>query len=129
MENLNRPVTVVEMGKVNKNLPLKRLLETNGFRAWFQPTSKEQIIPITVTLLQAIEKTKGSLIYFIQLIQKPKIVQKEKLQPNLILKTKIKNLIQYWQIKYSNVSEEIHYDQVKFFLEIQQWFKSQEICT
>lgn len=35
MENLNRPVTVVEMGKVNKNLPLKRLLETNGFRAWF----------------------------------------------------------------------------------------------
>lgn len=30
-ENLNSLITTAEMGKVSKALPLKKLLETNGF--------------------------------------------------------------------------------------------------
>ena len=52
IENLNRPITSMEIESVIKKLPIKKSLELNGFTDKFYQTFEEELMPVLFKLFQ-----------------------------------------------------------------------------
>ena len=56
MENLNRPITSIEVETVTKNLPTNKSPEPDGFTGNFYQKFREELTPILLKVFQKIEK-------------------------------------------------------------------------
>ena len=97
IENLNRPITSMEIETVIRNLPANKSPGTDGFIAEFYQKFREELTPILLKLFQKIaEKGKFPNSFYeatITLIQKPvkDATEKRKLQANITDEHRCKN--------------------------------------
>ena len=56
IENLNRPITSMEIETIIKNLPANKIPGPDGFTAEFYQKSREELTPIVLKLFQKIER-------------------------------------------------------------------------
>ena len=82
IENLNRPITSMEMETVIKNPPANKSPVAEGFIGEFYQNCREKLTPILLKLIQKIaEESKQPNLFCeatITLIPKPKMPQKKK---------------------------------------------------
>ena len=95
IENLNRPITSMEIETVIRNLPANKSLGPDGFTAEFYQIFREELASTLLKLFQKIAeegKLPNSLyVATIILISKPKMSQKRKLQANITDEHRCKN--------------------------------------
>ena len=91
IENLNRPITSVEIETVIKNLPANKSPGPDSFTAEFYQNFREELTPILLKLFQKISKEVNFLSHYqstITLIPKPaKMPQKKKTTGQYHLRT------------------------------------------
>ena len=94
IENLNRPITSMEIEAVIKNLPTNKSPGPDGFTGKFYQKFREELIPILLKLFQRIaEEDKLPNSFYeasITLILKPKMPQKTNYRPISLLNTHAK---------------------------------------
>ena len=82
IENLNRPITSMEIKTVIKNLPTNKIPGPDGFTGEFYQIFREELTPILLKLFQKIaqEGTLSSSFYetSITLIPKPDIIHTQR---------------------------------------------------
>ena len=87
IENLNRPITSMEMETIIKNLPINKSPVPDGFTGDFYQKFREELTPILLKLLQKIaEESKLPNSFYeatITIIQKPDkdAIKKENCRP------------------------------------------------
>ena len=97
IENLNRPITSMEIETVIRNLPANKSPDLDGFIAEFYQKFREELTPILLKLFQKIaEEGKLPNSFYeaiITLIPKPDkdATQKRKLQANITDEHRCKN--------------------------------------
>ena len=96
IENLNRPITSMEIETVIRNLPATKAQVETGFTAEFYQKFREELTPILLKLFQKIAEGKLPNSFYeatITLIPKPdkNATQKRKLQANITDEHRCKN--------------------------------------
>ena len=130
IENINRPITSIEIETVIKNLPTNKTPGSVCFTGEYYQTFKEELTPIFLKLLQNIAEggTLPNSFYeaTITLIPKPDkdVTKKEKYRPISLMNTdakllnkKLANTIQ------QHIKRITHHDQVGFIPGMQGFFK------
>ena len=118
-ENLNRPITSMEIKTIIRNLPTNKSPRPDGFTGEFYQKFREELTPILFKLFQKIAE-EGKLpnsSYEATIIKKPEkdVTQKRKLQSNITddIDAKILNKILANRTQ-QHIKKMIHNDQMGF---------------
>jgi len=127
IENLNRPITSMEIETVIRNLPANK--SQDGFTAEFYQKFRQELTPILLKLFEKIAE-EGKLLYLfyeatITLIPKPDkdAIKKENYRPISLMKRDAKILNKILASRIQQHTKKItHHDQVGFIPGMQGFF-------